>query len=484
MQNVALTDENYRQALAVHARRLEKERLHFYEPYDKQLQYHMSQKPIRCFRGGNKTGKSYAQIVDLLWTVGRVHPYRKNYEGPVYTRLCCVDDKVLHNTILPLILQLCPRGKTRLNGRTSEDKQRLWCGLKGGTWDKAWSEKFLTLRFADGSLIEMKTYAMEPMAYEGPVRHYVGHDEPPPRWALTANMSRQITVGTNMSFALTPIGYENWLYTLLENDSQGRCFSIRADIEDNPYIPRDADGSIGVAKDIENAPIDEAEKAARLHGEWTSIAGRIWKEYGDHNFVDVRDVPREYTRSLVVDSHPDKDDYVNLIAWDETNRRMFVMAEGRFPGMIKDRCLSIRQFAQGECIDLMPFDPSVQQKTSSLSERSRYDIYRQYFPMLRLANNSRQALDLGREAVRDLSRKRPDGTTGLYVFHSCPITHRQCQNYSWKPPKRTGEDRKWPEVVKADEDHAQNLVYSAQFIGFESYASKIESFDVGLYANA
>jgi len=198
----------------------------------------------------------------------------------------------------------------------------------------------------------------EPMAYEGPVRHWIGHDEPPPRWALTANMSRQITVGTNLSFALTPIGYENWLYTLLENDSQGRCFSIRADIEDNPYIPREADGSIGVAKDIENAPIDEAEKAARLHGEWTSIAGRIWKEYGDHNFVDVRDVPREYTRWIIVDSHPDKDDYVNLVAWDETNRRMFVMAEGRFPGQIKDRCLSIRQFAQGEYVDLMAFDPS------------------------------------------------------------------------------------------------------------------------------
>jgi hypothetical protein len=332
--------------------------------------------PIRCFRGGNKTGKSYAQIFDTLWTVGKVNPFRKNYEGPVYARLCCVDDKMLHGTILPLFQSMLPRDKTKLSGRTFEGEERSWSGLWKGDWRKAWSEKYLMLRFSDGSLVEFKTYAMEPMAYEGPVRHYIAHDEPPPKWAYTANLSRQVTVGTNLSFALTPLGYENWLYTLLENDQHGRSFSVRADITDNPYIPREKDGNIAVAEDIENAPIDEAEKAARLHGEWTSIAGRIWKEYGDHNHVDVHEIPREFTRILILDAHPDKDDFVNLVAWDETKRRMFVFAEGRFSGNIQDRCHSIRQFAAGEYIDLMIADPSAKQKTSSHLQKVLPDVKR------------------------------------------------------------------------------------------------------------
>jgi len=67
-------------ARAERHRRLNEEFLRYYKPHAKQLALHQSQAPTRGYVGANKTGKSWAGTADILWTIGKVHPY--GYSNP------------------------------------------------------------------------------------------------------------------------------------------------------------------------------------------------------------------------------------------------------------------------------------------------------------------------------------------------------------------------------------------------------------------
>ena len=459
--------------------RIANEHLRFYVPHAKQLEFHKSKAPVRAFFASNQTGKTFCGAIDDLWTLGGVHPYRPNYRAPVRGRVCCVKFQVLRQVLLVLFQRFAPRNPCRLEGLTYEGKPRMWPGLRGYNWKDAFDRVDMVLHLADGSPLEFKSYDQDLEAFAGAPLDFIHPDEEPPENMHRENQARQLTTGVDMRFTLTPLKYSQWLYNEVyqgaaESDD---IFVVQASYHDNPHIDEK------VVESIKNSDMDEAERAARLYGAFTYTTGRIWKTYGSHNFVDYQKLPDRYTRVLSIDPHRDKDDFANLVAWDSWRGSLYFYRELRASGDIHERIAKVRKLCFGENIDIMVIDPSAEQGVRSLSEKNILDFYTEAFPTIMLADNSRGAKDHSRAVIERLAKKSPSGETNLYVMRNCPRTHHQFLNYSYKPPGRTGEDRKQPAIFKKNEDHCDNAIQAVQFLPVGRELKRFKQMSTGLYAN-
>ena len=456
-------------------RRMTEEQLRDYAPSPTQLRFHQSRADIRGLFGGNQGGKSYCGGNEIALTVGKVHPWRPNYTGIVYARDCCVNFNTIQTVLIPTYQRLLPRKPCILPGLTYEGKKRVWPGLRGYTWKSAWSELDKAIYLADGSFVEFKSYEQGREAFQGPVRHVIRHDEEPPEAIFNENMARQITVRRNILFTLTPLNYSEWLYAQIyeaAERSEGRIECFKMSSYENPYANEE------VLKALEKDIADDAERAARLHGEFTFITGRVYKEYGKHNFIDPMPLDREWHRAVVIDAHEDKPTAVNWIC-ESDEGKAFCYREADLQGDIKEICDQIFLLSEGEKIDLWLCDPSMRRAALIRGKGRMIDEFRKYIPRLREANNN---TEIGRDKVKQLVKDDPVNGPKFYVFKTCPVTHFQMTNHSWKPPTATGESRGKPEVVKRNDDHPDNIRYWAMARP-QSRFNKFYGFGVKMYAN-
>lgn len=461
----------------VMAERAEEE-MRFYQPHAKQLEYHQLKTSKRALIGGSQTGKSYAGNHDDIWTLGGVHPYRKNHKPGHRGRLIAVDERVLLSVLIPQIRRMIISKPCKLDWLTAEGEQAMWPGLLGEDWDKAFNRQAMTLTLANGSMEDFKTHQQAVMSHAGVALDWIRFDEEPPENIYRESQARQLTTGVDERHTLTMLQYSNWLYNELymravEDPDIG---VVQQACHDNPYINPD------VVKRIKTSDMTEAEKMARLYGLPVVLSGRIWKNYGQHNFVDPIKLPSRLTRILSIDPHRDKADFANLLAWDDHHRTLYVYAELKADGDIDRRLAQVRQFCAGEHIDIIVIDPSSKQGMKSVSQKTLMDFYEQAFRGILEADNTREGKDHGRAVIDRLAKRQPDGQTHLYVFKTCPRTHQQFLSYSYKPPTRTGEDRRIPAIIKREDDHCDCGIQGVQFIDVDEGSHKpFEQFEVGMY---
>lgn len=407
-------------------------------------------------------------------TVGKVHPWRSNRVGIVMARDCCVSFNTIQSVLLPTYQRVLPRRECKLDGLTYEGKERWWPGLKGGSWKTAYDGIEKMIHLADNSFIEFKSYEQGRESFQGPPRHIIREDEEPKEMIHTENLARQFTTGLNIILTMTPLNYSQWLYgQVYEAASANPDIAVfkMASLE-NPYANPE------VLASMERDISDPVERAARLYGEFTYAQGRVWKEYGDHNLVDPRQIPRDWHRSIIIDPHPEKPTAVNWIAEDHEGN-LYIYREGDYKGDVEAISDQIKVQCGGEYIDLMLIDPSSRQSAAIRGKGSLVDEFRKFFPGLIEANNNRE---LGWDIVRKMVKNGPSGPK-LYVMRNCPITDFQMRNYSWKPPLATGESRGKPEVVKRNDDHCDCIRYRCM-AKFANSGTNFGGFDIGLYGSA
>src|SRR6478609_9941338 len=109
-----------------------------YEPHEKQKQFHCSTDKIKLFLGGNRSGKSTAGVLELLWWATDTHPYRETPPAPVAIRAIGSD---FANGVQKILIPEIARWV-----RQSD--------LRGGSWTSAYSAQNKTLHFENGSFIE------------------------------------------------------------------------------------------------------------------------------------------------------------------------------------------------------------------------------------------------------------------------------------------------------------------------------------------
>jgi len=323
-------------------------------------------------------------------------------------------------------------------------------------------------------LVTHNSYDQPLDSFAGPPRHIIRMDEEPPIAYYNENQARQVTIGVNMLFTMTPLNYSQWLYAQIYEESlkDPDIDAFKMASRENPYA------NPNVLEKMEKDISDPIERAARLHGEFTFAEGRVWKEYGDHNLIDPIEIPSDWHRSVIIDPHPEKPTAVNWIA-EDFQGRLYNYEEGDFAGDVESICHQIFAKCRGEHIDLWLVDPSSRQSATIRGQGSLVNEFRKYIPYLIEANNRREQ---GWDAVRKMVKDDPITGPKLFVFKSCPLTDFQMRNYSWKPPTLSGEDRRKPEVVKRNDDHNDCIRYRVMWQrptggGFKGWGA------IGIYGN-
>lgn len=471
--DIAEIDKRMNDIMQERIRREMYEGLRDYIPYDKQYAFHKARQVIRALVGANKCGKSWAGTAEMLLTVGKVHPWRPNYTGPINGRDCCVDFPTLRNTLVPIYEKMCPRAACTLPGKTFEGKPRRWPGLEGESWDKAYHKEDRMLRLADGSLIEFKSYDQKQESFGGPVCHIIRHDEEPPEFVFGENMARQMTVQSNLIFTLTPLQYSQWLWALLCQSASDKVFAINVKATDNPLVTPE------VLALMESMIADEAEREARLYGEWSFKKGRIFKEYGPHNYIAYQEIPRHWQKIVSIDPHEEKPTFVTWGAYDQMSKRIFFYREKKYHDEIETVCRDIKLDSAADSIDEWVIDPSARKRATLRGQGSLLDKFLEFIPMLVEANN--HAKEVVRDSIMKMVKPGIDGEPKLYVMSSCPMLHQQMLNYSWKPPTKTGEDRTKATVYKKNEDGVDCVIQTVQLFDAEDDFGVTANFDTSVY---
>ena len=259
--------------------------------YPEQLRFHRSTARGRFISGGNRGGKTDAEVVEAIWWATNTHPYLKRPEswglGPLQLRFVVVDiAKGVEQIILPKMKRWLPKSY-----------------LIEGNWDRSWDAKNLILTLENGSTIDFVTWGMDMMKLGGVPRHIMFFDEEPPQNIFNESMMRLLDYAGMWVIAATPSKGMGWTYDLLwEPSVEGEITEIETftlSAEQNPYIEATAEDM-----NFYTLGMDKEEREVREKGTWVARSGLIFPTFAknlDLHTIDHIEVPRGWARYASAD---------------------------------------------------------------------------------------------------------------------------------------------------------------------------------------
>lgn len=262
------------------SRQAGKSSIHTYEPHAKQVQFHSSNARVRQFLGGNRSGKTVGGAIEAIWYLLGEHPYKETPRPPVFGRAIGVDfTQGVGKIIIPKLKEWLPLS-----------------ALKNGSWEDSYEKSTRTLTLKNGSQMEFMSYDQELEKFAGTSRHFIWFDEEPPEDIFNENRMRTVDVKGDMWMTMTPVEGMTWTFDEIYSRSgiDPSFLSIVVDITDNPHIDGD---------EIEQllAGLSEDERKARLRGEYVSLGGMVYKDFGDKNLIDPMLPPKEWLHFRMMD---------------------------------------------------------------------------------------------------------------------------------------------------------------------------------------
>ena len=251
--------------------------------YPEQLRFHKSGARGRFVSGGNRGGKTDAEVVESIWWATDTHPYLKRPaswgSGPLQLRFVVVDiSKGVEQIILPKMKRWIPK---------------KW--LIDGSWEKSWNKMDLILTLSNGSTIDFVTWGMDMMKLGGVPRHIIFFDEEPPQHIFNESMMRLIDYNGLWVIAATPTKGMGWTFDLLwepaiedPENSWVETFTLSA--EQNPYIEAEAEDM-----DFYTLGMDKEEREVREKGTWVARSGLVFPTFAKNlelHTIDHIEVPR------------------------------------------------------------------------------------------------------------------------------------------------------------------------------------------------
>ena len=277
----------------------------------KQHEYMAAMDRIVLEAAGNRFGKTTANVVwaiiqhtPLEMLPDRLRPFKRarpeHWQSvPVMGRYIAPSEKALEGIVLPELQRWIP--------------PKI---LRGGRWDKAYTQKSNRLHFRDGGRMEFYTSEQEAKVMVGTALDYVIFDEPTTEAIWGENWIRLTDKRGTARFGLTPVnmvgGGIGWLYRRIykpgvtKTPYEGTTLVprvLRAEISDNPMLTEQ-----DIAEALSVYEPDERE--ARRSGEFVAFGGLIYpgmrkyktKRRLDPTDPDDREMVR--TQSIVVGIDP------------------------------------------------------------------------------------------------------------------------------------------------------------------------------------
>jgi len=243
--------------------------MHAYQPHRKQNLFHRSNKKVRLYIGGNRSGKTVGGVIeDLWWATGR-HPYL-NVPTPCHGRVVSVD---FVNGVEKIIFPIFKRWL-------------IPSDLRGGTWDAAYDKVERVLHFANESFIEFMSYDQDLDKFAGTSRHFIHFDEEPPKHIYIENLLRTTDVGGRLWLTMTPLDGMTWvyedLYEVASETDHETIDVVEVNIHENPYLPPEEVATV-------LGFLDDDERKAREQGKFVQLGGLVYKQFSEDNNVFVSD---------------------------------------------------------------------------------------------------------------------------------------------------------------------------------------------------
>lgn len=417
--------------------------IYAYSPHEKQIRFHQSTAKIRCYIGGNRSGKTTGGVIEDIWRLQGNHPYQRVPPPPIRGRYIAVDflDGV-DGVALPQFSRWTPLS---------------W--LRGNSWYTAYDSYDRILYFENGSELKFMSYEQDVEKFSGTSQHFVHCDEEPPQPIYKENIARLVDTGGPISITMTPLDGMNWLFDEIYEPGilkQSPYIEIiEVDITDNPYI---SEGEI----QIFISTLDEDEKAARIHGKYVTRGGLIYKGFNPGMHIlqegdfDWRD--GNYLIAASMDHGFNNPTCFGYFAVD-SDERVVQFYEHYVAGRTIDYHAK-RHLEICEQLEIKPDyvvgDPSIRNSqpntgTSISQEYAQHGVHILY------GNNE---VKDGIVRVARFLAKRRDNRPGFYITSNCKNTIREFGKYRWKTyqSKKTQHDNNKLEIPQKKDDHAMDMI--------------------------
>ena len=285
----------------------------------RQHEYMAAMDRIVLEAAGNRFGKTTANVVwaiiqhtpddmlpDRLKGFKRDRPPHWDHV-PVMGRYIAPSEKALLGIVLPELQRWIP--------------PKI---LRGGRWDKAYTDKYKVLHFHDGGRLEFYTSEQDAKVMVGTALDYVIFDEPTTEPIWGENWIRLTDKRGTARFGLTPVnmvgGGIGWLYRkvykpgIMGQPYEGTTLVplvLRAEITDNPQLTEQ-----DIAEAL--AIYDPDEREARKTGEFVAFGGLIYPHFKSFK-----------TRTPVLSTDPDAREmigsYSTVVGIDPSYRRAAII---------------------------------------------------------------------------------------------------------------------------------------------------------------
>lgn len=402
-----------------------------YKPLAHQIEFHSDTSGGRINFGGNRSGKSYSSVCEMVWWATGTHPYRPTPRPPVALRHVAVDrpqgiDKVLKE----LYKKITPPRY-----------------LRGGNWDAAWQNNPPVLHFDNDSFIEFLTYEQELDKHAGTSRHAVAFDEEPDEAIFNENMARLIDTNGEWWIAMTPVEGLTWVYHRFylkwEEDELSEDVGIHIFLTDNnSYLPSGAfDRLLG--------DLSPEEKEARRTGKFVALSGLIYP-YDDNKHVMPLE-PRHGLLTLTGMDHGLR----NPTSWHwyqiDSDGVFYVLKEHYGEDkLVKEHAQIVRTIEAGNRLLVPQYrvgDPAIFSR-NPLDGQTVASEYAGYGIFINKGNND---VDAGVQRVAQLF-----ADDRIIIDPSCRALRKELRTYRWDEwATRKAETSKEPKnKPKKKDDHA------------------------------
>lgn len=420
--------------------------------YPEQKRFHMTAKRGRFLSGGNRGGKSDAEVVEAIWWATNTHPYIPRPEswgnGPLNIRFVVVDiAKGVEQIVLPKIKRWATTSM-----------------LVDGSFDKSWDAKNLIFTFSNGSTIDFVTWGMDLMKLGGVPRHLIFFDEEPPQHIFNESMMRLIDYNGWWVIAATPTKGMGWTYDLLWEPAlanpDGEVATFQLSAEQNPYIEAEDDDM-----DFYMMGMDKEEREVREKGSFVARSGLVFPTFAQSSELYIRPQylpPKDWEWYMSIDhgwNNP------TAILWHAVapNGEIVTFAESyKSNTTVAEHAATIleREQAWGKEVDMRTGDPALKQ-TSGITGTSVLQAYAEQGVYINVEGVPRSVI-IGIEKMQEYMRIRPNGTPTWTVTENCVNLIRELKKLRWatySSDKQAYEMNKQEEIHKKDDHASDSLRY-------------------------
>lgn len=410
-----------------------------YRPHSKQERFHRSDKRIRLYIGGNRSGKTTGGIVEDIWWLTRRHPFQRIPDRPIAGRIISVDFlNGIEKIIKPQLKQWLPPSE-----------------LRGGSWYSAYEASTRTLYLDNGSFVELMSYDQDLDKFAGTSRDFVHFDEEPPKSIYTENMARLIDRKGHAWITMTPVEGMTWVYdTVYEKGILGdkNVSVVEVDMAENPFLDQQE------VSDFLDSLSDD-ERNARGHGKFVQMGGLVYKIFSPQiHIIDEVDPKefrgRQYQHYMSLDHGFNNPTSVHWHAVDSDNVAI-TFDEHYESGRIVEYHAAViheRNAAHGRVPDINICDPALAQRqaVTGTSIQTEYAVRGIGFV---LGNND---VVTGVAKVNQYLYYGDDRKPSWYITRNCANLIREIQRLRWKTwasKKQASQNNPYDQIHKKD-DHA------------------------------